>query len=300
MPIVRKVVSFCDMSEDELLRIAACLEEHFPHSIANAVVKAAKDKNLIHEEMHTKVEYVVAHGIKSTIDGKTVLLGSYHFIFEDMGAAVPLGEEKKLLKKLLSISMEYSRLYMAIDKYLAAVICIEDPLREEAGETINELRSCGFTNIVMMTGDSKHTAKAIAAKVGVDSFYAETLPEDKAGFILSEKAKGNTVVMVGDGINDSPALSSADVGIAISDGAAIAREIADLTISEDNLHGIITIRKLSTAMMKRIQRNYRSILTINGGLITLGVTGIAPPTLTAMIHNASTIGIGLMSTKKLL
>ena len=296
VPTVRKVVSFCDMAEDELLRIAACLEEHFPHSIANAVVKAAKDKNLIHEEMHTKVEYVVAHGIKFTIDGKIVLIGSYHFIFEDMGTAVPLGEEQKLL----SISMEYSRLYMAIDGYLAAVICIEDPLREEAGDIINELRSCGFTNIVMMTGDSKHTAGAIAAKVGVDSFYAETLPEDKAGFILSEKAKGNTVVMVGDGINDSPALSSADVGIAISDGAAIAREIADITISEDNLRGIISIRRLSTAMMKRIQRNYRSILAINGGLIALGVTGIAPPTLTATIHNASTIGIGLMSTKKLL
>ena len=296
VPTVRKVVSFCDMAEDELLRIAACLEEHFPHSIANAVVKAAKDKNLIHEEMHTKVEYVVAHGIKFTIDGKIVLIGSYHFIFEDMGTAVPLGEEQKLL----SISMEYSRLYMSIDGYLAAVICIEDPLREEAGDIINELRSCGFTNIVMMTGDSKHTAGAIAAKVGVDSFYAETLPEDKAGFILSEKAKGNTVVMVGDGINDSPALSSADVGIAISDGAAIAREIADITISEDNLRGIISIRRLSTAMMKRIQRNYRSILAINGGLIALGVTGIAPPTLTATIHNASTIGIGLMSTKKLL
>ncbi len=296
VPTVRKVVSFCDLSDDELLRIAACLEEHFPHSIANAVVKAAKDKKLIHEEMHTNVEYVVAHGIRSTIDGKTVLIGSYHFIFEDMGAAVPLGEEKKLL----SISMEYSRLYMAIDGYLAAVICIEDPLREEASEIVNELRGCGFTNIVMMTGDSKHTASSIAAKVGVDSFYAETLPEDKAGFILNEKAKGNTVVMVGDGINDSPALSSADVGIAISDGAAIAREIADITISEDDLHGIITIRKLSTAMMKRINQNYRSILAINGGLIALGVTGIAPPTLTATIHNASTIGIGLMSTKKLL
>ncbi len=296
VPTVRKVVSFCDMSEDELLRCAACLEEHFPHSIANAVVRAAKDKNLIHEEMHTKVEYIVAHGIKSTIDGKTVLIGSYHFIFEDMGTAVPLGEEQKLL----SISMEYSRLYMAIDEYLAAVICIEDPLREEAGKIVNELRDCGFTNIVMMTGDSKHTARSIAAQVGVDSFYAETLPEDKAGFILNEKAKGNTVVMVGDGINDSPALSSADVGIAISDGAAIAREIADITISEDNLWGIITIRRLSTAMMNRIQRNYRSILAINGGLIALGVAGIAPPTLTATIHNASTIGIGLMSTKKLL
>ena len=296
VPTVRNVVSFCDMSEDELLRIAACLEEHFPHSMANAVVNAAKDKNLVHDEMHTKVEYVVAHGIKSTIDSKTVLIGSYHFIFEDMGVAVPLGEEQKLL----SVSMEYSRLYMAIDDYLAAVICIEDPLREEAAKVVGKLRSCGFTNIVMMTGDSKHTAKAIAEKVGVDSFYAETLPEDKAGFILREKAKGNTVVMVGDGINDSPALSSADVGIAISNGAAIAREIADITISEDNLNGIITARKLALAMMKRIERNYRSILAINGALIALGVTGIAQPTLTATIHNASTIGIGLMSTKKLL
>ena len=296
VPTVRKVVSFCDMSEDELLRIAACLEEHFPHSMANAVVNAAKDKNLVHDEMHTKVEYVVAHGIKSTIDGKTVLIGSYHFIFEDMGVAVPFGEEQKLL----SVSMEYSRLYMAIDDYLAAVICIEDPLREEAAKVVGKLRSCGFTNIVMMTGDSKHTAKSIAEKVGVDSFYAETLPEDKAGFILREKAKGNTVVMVGDGINDSPALSSADVGIAISNGAAIAREIADITISEDNLNGIITARKLASAMMKRIESNYRSILAVNGALIALGVTGIAQPTLTATIHNASTIGIGLMSTKKLL
>ncbi len=296
VPTVRNVVSFCDMSEDELLRIAACLEEHFPHSMANAVVNAAKDKNLVHDEMHTKVEYVVAHGIKSTIDSKTVLIGSYHFIFEDMGVAVPLGEEQKLL----SVSMEYSRLYMAIDDYLAAVICIEDPLREEAAKVVSELRDCGFTNIVMMTGDSKHTAKSIAEKVGVDSFYAETLPEDKAGFILREKAKGNTVVMVGDGINDSPALSSADVGIAISNGAAIAREIADITISEDNLNGIITARKLASAMMKRIERNYRSILAVNGALIALGVTGIAQPTLTATIHNASTIGIGLMSTKKLL
>ena len=296
VPTVRNVVSFCDLSEDELLRIAACLEEHFPHSMANAVVNAAKDKNLVHDEMHTKVEYVVAHGIKSTIDGKTVLIGSYHFIFEDMGVAVPLGEEQKLL----SMSMEYSRLYMAIGDYLAAVICIEDPLREEAAKVVSELKGCGFTNIVMMTGDSKHTAKAIAEKVGVDSFYAETLPEEKAGFILREKAKGNTVVMVGDGINDSPALSSADVGIAISNGAAIAREIADITISEDNLNGIITARKLALAMMKRIERNYRSILAINGALIALGVTGIAQPTLTATIHNASTIGIGLMSTKKLL
>ena len=296
VPTVRNVVSFCDMSEDELLRIAACLEEHFPHSMANAVVNAAKDKNLVHDEMHTKVEYVVAHGIKSTIDSKTVLIGSYHFIFEDMGVAVPLGEEQKLL----SVSMEYSRLYMAIDDYLAAVICIEDPLREEAAKVVSELRDRGFTNIVMMTGDSKHTAKAIAEKVGVDSFYAETLPEDKAGFILREKAKGNTVVMVGDGINDSPALSSADVGIAISNGAAIAREIADITISEDDLNGIITVRKLASAMMKRIEKNYRSILAINGALIALGVTGIAQPTLTATIHNASTIGIGLMSTKKLL
>lgn len=295
-PIVNRVIPFCELSPDELLRIAACLEEHFPHSIANAVVNAAKKKNLVHEEMHTKVEYVVAHGIKSTLDGKSVLIGSYHFVFEDMGTAVPLGYEQRLL----SISKEYSRLYMAIDGYLAAIICVEDPLREEACEVIQELRKCGFSNIVMMTGDSKHTARAIAEKVGVDSFYSETLPEDKAGFILHEKAKGNTVVMIGDGINDSPALSSADVGIAISNGAAIAREIADITISVDDLHGIVSIRKLSTEMMKRIHANYRTILAVNGSLIALGVTGIAPPTLTATIHNVSTIGIGLSSTKKLI
>lgn len=295
-PTVNKVVSFCDKTEDELLRIAACLEEHFPHSIANAVVRAAKEKGLEHEEMHTKVEYVVAHGVKSTIDGAEVLIGSYHFIFEDMGAAVPLGTEQRLL----DISGEFSRLYLSIDGWLAAVICIEDPLRESAPGVISQLRELGFKNIVMMTGDSKHTAEAVARKVGVDRFYAEVLPEDKAGFVMEEKAKGNTVIMIGDGVNDSPALSSADVGIAISNGAAIAREIADITISENDLGSIVVLRKLSTAMMKRIGRNYRAILGVNGGLILLGVTGLAQPTLTSMIHNASTLGIGLMSTKKLL
>ena len=295
-PTVHSVVSFCDKSPDEMLRIAACLEEHFPHSIANAVVRAAKEKNLIHDEMHTKVEYVVAHGVKSTIDGAEVLIGSYHFIFEDMGAAVPLGTEQKLL----AISSAYSRLYLSIDGWLAAVICIEDPLRTEASDVIAQLKELGFDNIVMMTGDSKHTAKSIADKVGVDRFYAEVLPEEKARFIQEEKAKGNTVVMIGDGVNDSPALSSADVGIAISNGAAIAREIADITIAEDDLKSIVTLRKLSKAMMKRIGRNYRSILSVNGGLIALGVSGLAQPTTTAMIHNASTLGIGLLSTKKLL
>lgn len=295
-PTVHSVVSFCDKNPDELLRIAACLEEHFPHSIANAVVRAAKEKNLVHDEMHTKVEYVVAHGVKSTIDGAQVLIGSYHFIFEDMGAAVPLGTEQKLL----AISSEYSRLYLSVDGWLAAVICIEDPLREEAPDVVTQLRKLGFDHIVMMTGDSKHTAKAIAERVGVDRFYAEVLPEEKARFIQEEKAKGNTVVMIGDGVNDSPALSSADVGIAISNGAAIAREIADITISENDLRSIVTLRKLSIAMMKRIGRNYRSILSVNGGLIALGVSGMAQPTTTAMIHNASTLGIGLLSTKKLI
>ena len=295
-PTVHSVVSFCDKSPDELLRIAACLEEHFPHSIANAVVSAAKEKNLIHEEMHTKVEYVVAHGVKSTIDGAEVLIGSYHFIFEDMGAAVPLGTEQRLL----AISSAYSRLYLSVDGWLAAVICIEDPLREEAPAVVAQLKELGFDNIVMMTGDSKHTAKAIAEKVGVDRFYAEVLPEEKARFILEEKAKGNTVVLIGDGVNDSPALSSADVGIAISNGAAIAREIADVTISENDLGSIVTLRKLSKAMIKRINRNYRSILAVNGGLIALGVSGLAQPTTTAMIHNGSTLGIGLLSMKKLI
>ena len=295
-PTVHSVVSFCDTTPDELLRIAACLEEHFPHSIANAVVRAAAEKGLKHDEMHTKVEYVVAHGVKSTIDGAEVLIGSYHFVFEDKGAAVPLGTEKKLL----ALSNEFSRLYLSIDGWLAAVICIEDPLREEAPAVMKQLKALGFDNIVMMTGDSKHTAKAIAERVGVDRFYAEVLPEEKARFVLSEKAKGNTVVMIGDGVNDSPALSSADVGIAISNGAAIAREIADITISENDLGSIVTLRKLSTAMMKRIGRNYRSILSVNGGLIALGVGGLAQPTTTAMLHNASTLGIGLLSTNKLI
>ncbi len=295
-PTVHSVVSFCDKSPDELLRIAACLEEHFPHSIANAVVRAAKEKNLVHDEMHTKVEYVVAHGVKSTIDGAEVLIGSYHFIFEDMGAAVPLGTELRLL----DISKEYSRLYLSVDGWLAAVICIEDPPREEAPKVIAGLKELGFENIVMMTGDSKHTAAAIAERVGVDRYYAEVLPEEKAKFVQAEKAKGNTVVMIGDGVNDSPALSAADVGVAISNGAAIAREIADITISENDLSSIITLRKLSTAMMKRINFNYRSILSINSGLIVLGVGGFAQPTTTAMLHNASTLGIGLLSTQKLL
>ena len=295
-PTVHSVVSFCDKTPDELLRIAACLEEHFPHSIANAVVRAAAEKGLKHDEMHTKVEYVVAHGVKSTLDGTEVLIGSYHFIFEDMGSAVPLGTEKKLL----AISSKFSRLYLSIDGWLAAVICIEDPLREEAPAVVKQLKELGFGNIVMMTGDSKHTAKAIAERVGVDRFYAEVLPEEKAHFVLSEKAKGNTVVMIGDGVNDSPALSSADVGIAISNGAAIAREIADITISENDLGSIVTLRKLSAAMMKRIGRNYRTIISVNGGLIALGVGGLAQPTTTAMLHNASTLGIGLLSTKKLI
>lgn len=295
-PTVHSVISFCDKSPDELLKIAACLEEHFPHSIASAVVRHAKEKGIVHDEMHTKVEYVVAHGISSTIDGKRVSIGSYHFLFEDEGVYVPLGYEDKFIH----ISQEYSRLYMALDNRLVAVICIEDPLREEAEEVIRQLKESGFENIVMMTGDSKHTAKAIAEKLHIDNFYSEVLPEDKANFIMREKEKGNTVVMIGDGINDSPALSVADVGIAIQSGAEIAKEVADITVAENNLNGIVTLRKLSRAMMKRINHNYRNILAVNGGLIALGVSGIAQPTLTATLHNISTLTIGLNSMKNLL
>ena len=295
-PIVSKVIPFCDMHPDELLRIAACLEEHFPHSMANAVVNSAREKNLIHDEMHSKVEYIVAHGIASSIEGKNVLIGSYHFVFEDKGNAVPIGYEEQFV----TLPDEYSHLYLCMDGYLAAVICIEDPVREESTDVISRLRESGFENIVMMTGDSKRTAKAIAEKVGVDKYYAEVLPEDKAEFVMREKAKGNTVVMIGDGINDSPALSAADVGVAISDGAEIAREIADITISADNLSEIVTLRKLSKAMMKRIKRNYHSILAINSGLIILGVGGFAQPATTAMLHNASTLAIGLGSMRNLI
>lgn len=295
-PTVARVISFNGYETDELLRIAACLEEHFPHSIANAVVDAARAKKLDHEEMHSKVEYVVAHGISTKINDKKVIIGSYHFVFEDEKCVVPEGKEE-LFKNLPN---EYSHLYLAIGDSLAAVICIEDPLREEAEAVINSLRRAGISKIVMMTGDSDRTAKVIAKKVGVDEYYSEVLPEDKAKFVEKEKAKARKVIMIGDGINDSPALSAADVGIAISDGAEIAREIADITIGSDDLYNIVTLKLLSDSLMKRISKNYRNIVGFNTGLILLGVSGIIQPTTSALFHNTSTLLISLKSMQNLL
>ena len=295
-PTVADVVSFNGETPDELLRTAACLEEHFPHSMAKAVVNAAMEKNLLHEEMHTKVEYVVAHGISTMINNKKVIIGSYHFVFEDEKSIIP--EDKKDLFNTLP--EEYSHLYMAIDGVLAAVICIEDPLRKEAEDVVRKLHKAGFTKIVMMTGDSKRTAKAVAGRVGVDEYYSEVLPEDKAGFIEKEKAAGRKVVMIGDGINDSPALSAADVGIAISDGAEIAREIADITIGADDLYRVVTLKNLSDALMRRIGKNYRTIVGFNSMLILLGVAGVIQPTTSALLHNSSTLLIGLENMKNLL
>ena len=295
-PTVVKVIPFAQYTEDESLRIAACLEEHFPHSMANAVVAAAKEKKLEHEEMHSTVQYVVAHGIASTIKEKRVVIGSYHFVFEDENCVIPAGKEELFA----SLPKEYSHLYLAIEGQLVAVICVEDPLREEAADVIRALKETGISNIVMMTGDSKHTAEAIAKRVGVDQYYAEVLPEDKARFVEEEKQKGKTVIMVGDGINDSPALSAADVGIAISDGAEIAREIADITIQADDLEQLVTLKLLSNALMKRIKRNYRSIVGFNAGLIGLGVAGVMQPTTTAMLHNTSTLAISLKNMGNLL
>lgn len=295
-PTVVDVVPFSDQSKEELLTIAACLEEHFPHSMAKAVVRESARRNLVHEEMHTKVEYLVAHGISSTIAGKKVVIGSYHFIFEDEMAEIPAGKQE-LFDHLPE---EYSHLYMAIDGKLSAVITIEDPLRQEAAMVIQSLRELGLDKLVMMTGDSDRIASNIAGKVGVDEYYSEVLPEDKAGFVEKEKADGRKVIMIGDGINDSPALSQADVGIAISDGAEIAREIADVTIAADDLREIITLRRLSEAMMKRIHRNYRRIIGINSTLIVLGVMGLIPPTMSALFHNTSTLLISLESMKNLL
>lgn len=295
-PTVADVISFNGETSDELLRIAACLEEHFPHSMAKAVVNAAMEKNLQHEEMHTKVEYVVAHGISTMINNKKVIIGSYHFVFEDEKSVIP--EDKMDLFNALP--EEYSHLYMAIDGSLAAVICIEDPLREEAEDVVRKLHKAGFTKIVMMTGDSERTAKAVAGRVGVDEYYSEVLPEDKAGFIEKEKAAGRKVVMIGDGINDSPALSAADVGIAISDGAEIAREIADITIGADDLYRVVTLKNLSDALMKRIGKNYRTIVGFNSMLILLGVAGVIQPTTSALLHNSSTLLIGLENMKNLL
>ena len=296
-PTVAEVVSFSETkSPDELLRIAACLEEHFPHSMAKAVVDAAREKHLDHEEMHSKVEYIVAHGISTTIEGKKAVIGSYHFVFEDENSVIPKGMEEKFSR----LPAEYSHLYLAIEGSLAAVICIEDPLREEAPAVVKALKKAGLKKIVMMTGDSERTAKAIAKKVGVDEYYAEVLPEDKANFVEKEKAEGRKVIMIGDGINDSPALSAADVGIAISEGAEIAREIADITVAADDLAEILVLRMLSNRLMKRIHRNYRFIVTFNAGLILLGVGGILQPTTSALLHNTSTLYIGLKSMGNLL
>lgn len=296
-PTVAEVVSFSETkSTDELLRIAACLEEHFPHSMAKAVVDAAKEKHLDHEEMHSKVEYIVAHGISTTINGKKAIIGSYHFVFEDENSIIPEGMEEKFRH----LPEEYSHLYLALEGVLAAVICIEDPLRPEAAEIIRQLKKAGLKKIVMMTGDSERTAKAIAKKVGVDEYYAEVLPEDKANFVEKEKAEGRKVIMIGDGINDSPALSAADVGIAISEGAEIAREIADITVAADDLAEILVLRMLSNRLMKRIHKNYRFIVTFNAGLILLGVGGILQPTTSALLHNTSTLYIGLKSMGNLL
>ena len=295
-PTVVDVVSFNGQSSDELLRIAACLEEHFPHSMAKAVVEKAVERNLVHEELHSKVEYIVAHGIYSTIEGKEVVIGRHHFVFEDEHAVIPEGKQE-LFDQLPE---QYSHLYMAIEGKLAAVICIEDPLRKEAPEVIRRLKQCGISKVVMMTGDSDRIASTIAHKVGVDEYYSEVLPEDKAKFVENEKKSGRRVIMIGDGINDSPALSEASVGIAISDGAEIAREIADVTISADDLYEIATLKRLSDAMVRRINKNYHMIVGINTGLILLGVAGVFQPTMSALLHNTSTILISLKSMENLL
>lgn len=296
-PTVVDVVNFNDeYSSDDMLRVAACLEEHFPHSMAKAVVDAASKKGLSHEEMHTKVEYIVAHGIATSINGKRTVIGSYHFVFEDEKCVVPAGKEPLFE----SLPLYYSHLYLAVEGKLSAVICIEAPLRDEAAAVVTSLKKAGISKVVMMTGDSERTASVIAKKVGVDEYYAEVLPEDKAAFVEREKAKGRKVIMIGDGINDSPALSAANVGIAISDGAEIAREIADITVGSDDLYQIVTLKYISNALMKRIKSNYRKIVGFNSGLIALGVAGVLPPTTTALLHNGSTILISVNSMKNLL
>lgn len=295
-PTVKQVVAFNGMSENDLLRIAACLEEHFPHSMAKAVVQAAIDRHLVHEELHSKVEYIVAHGISSKINDKKVVIGSYHFVFEDERCAVPDG----MMEAFDELPSECSHLFMAIDHELAAVICIEDPLREEAAAVVRKLKEAGISKVVMMTGDSDRTAKAIAARVGVDEYYSEVLPEDKASFVEEEKKAGRKVIMIGDGINDSPALSAADIGIAISDGAEIAREIADITVGADSLNELVTLKLISDGLMKRIHKNYRFIVGFNTGLIVLGVAGILQPATSALLHNTSTLMIGLKSMQDIL
>lgn len=295
-PVVADIITFSGRDQNEMLRIAACLEEHFPHSMANAVIQEARKRNLTHEEMHTKVEYIVAHGIASYINGEKVLIGSSHFVFEDEKSLIP--PEK--MDKFEGRPDQYSHLYLAIAGQLAAIICIADPLREEAKEVVSALRNCGFKRIVMMTGDSDRTANAIARSVGIEEYYSEVLPEDKADFIQKVKANGHKVVMIGDGINDSPALSAADVGIAVSEGAALAREIADITISADDLTELVTLKRISMGLMKRINWNYRSVIGFNLGLIVLGVTGVLAPATSALLHNTSTLVISLKSMTNVL
>lgn len=295
-PTVAEVVPFVQEEPRELLRLAACLEEHFPHSMARAVVNAAAEQGLTHEEKHSKVEYIVAHGISSTVDGKKIVIGSYHFVFEDEKCQIPEGMRERFDR----LPEEYSHLYLAVEGKLAAVICIEDPLREEAAEAVLALKEVGFTKVVMMTGDSEKTAHSVAARVGVDEYYAEVLPEEKAQYVERERASGKKVIMVGDGINDSPALSAADVGIAINDGAQIAREIADITIDAGSLKELVTLKYISNGLAKRVKKNYLSIVGINSALILLGVSGIMQPTTSALIHNMSTLAISLNSMKNFL
>ena len=295
-PKVAQIVTFGGRKEEDMLRLAACLEEHYPHSMANAVVEEARNRGLSHEEYHSSVEYVVAHGISSAVNGRKVIIGSAHFVFEDEGCVIPAGEEEKYH----ALPARYSHLYLCISGELAAVICISDPLRREAKAAVAALHACGIQRVVMMTGDNRKTAEAVAAEVGVDDFRAEVLPEDKAEYIRRAKAEGHKVIMIGDGVNDSPALSEADVGIAINSGAAIAREIADVTISSEDLFELVTLRKLSEALMARIHENYRFIVGFNLMLIVLGVAGVIQPTLSALLHNASTLGISLKSMTDLL
>lgn len=295
-PKVADIITFGNNDKAEMLRLAACLEEHFPHSVANAVVNEAKARGLDHAEQHSKVEYIVAHGISSLVGDEKVVIGSYHFVFEDENCTVPQDEQDKFN----AIPNEYSHLYMAINRTLVAVICIEDPIKTNVKQTLDDLRTNGIDKIVMMTGDSERTAKAVAEKLGIDEYYAEVMPEDKAMFIKKMQTDGNSVIMVGDGINDSPALSKADVGIAISSGAAIAREIADITVSSDDLNSLVTLKEISNLLMARIRSNYRSIMSFNTALIVLGVVGIIPPTTSAFLHNASTLAFTLKSMTKLM
>ena len=295
-PKVADVLCFNGYDRATVLRYAACLEEHFPHSVANAIVRQAADEGLTHDEMHSKVEYIVAHGIASRVDGKRIVIGSGHFIFDDEKCVIPEGEEALYESR----PEEYSHIYMALDGKLVAIICIQDPLRPEAPQVLKNLRKAGFKNLVMMTGDSERTAAAVAAKIGVDKFFAEVLPEDKARFVKEAKQSGHRVVMVGDGINDSPALSEADAGVAIAEGADIAREIADITISAHDLQQLVVLKEISTLLMKRVQFNYDFVITFNAGLIGLGVMGILPPATTALLHNGSTIAISLHSMMDLI